>query len=280
MEGRGGAVEFVVEKMNPYRSLLTHRLTPKPSNLLDVRSTLKHFALINYALPKERLEKYIPLDRFEIPEFEIGGRRLGMMSAVPFLDVDFHFINLFPFLKFNFGQTNYRVYVIDKKTGEHCVWFFGTTLGSVIVYAARLLWRIPWHYARFKIECENGRGHYATKSKWGEAQIEIEDTGEVVGVTEGFESYDQMKLILTHPVDGFFYRLDGTLGSYSVWHDEMNIRQGRAKNLYFGLYERLGLLTKDEMRRPHSIFLCDEILFDVYLPPRRLNADEMDALKG
>lgn len=262
-----------------YRHILTHRIIPKPPNLLDVCSTLKHFALINYALPKERLEKYIPLDRFEIPEFEIGGRRLGMMSAVLFLDVDFHFIN-FPFIKFRFGQTNYRVYVIDKTTGEQCVWFFGTTLGSVIVYAARLLWRIPWHYARFKIECENSRWHYATESKWGEAQIEIEDTGEGVGVTEGFESYDQMKLILTHPVDGFFYRLDGALGSYSVWHDEMNIGQGRAKNLYFGLYERLGLLSKDEMQKPHSIFLCNGIVFDVYLPPRRLNADETDTLKG
>jgi hypothetical protein len=255
--------------VTPYRSLLTRRLARNPARLLDVRSTLKHFALINYALPKERLEKYIPLDHFDIPEFQIRGRRLAMMSAVPFLDVDFHFIN-FPLIKFRFGQTNYRVYVIDKRTGEPCVWFFGTTLGSVVVYAARLAWQIPWHYARFKIECENGKWHYATESKWGEAEIEIEDSGEVVSVTEGFESYDQMKLILTQPIDGFFYRLDDALGSYSVWHDEMNIRQGRAKNLYFGLYERLGLLSRDEMQKPHSIFLCDAILFDVYLPPRKI----------
>jgi hypothetical protein len=255
--------------MTLYRTLLHKHLIPKPSNLLDVRSTLKHFALINYALPKERLTKYIPLDRFEIPEFEIGGRRLAMMSAVPFLDVDFHFIN-FPFIRFRFGQTNYRVYVIDKKTGEHCVWFFGTTLGSVIVYAARLLWRIPWHYAQYSIQIEDSRWRYTTESDWGEAEIEIEDLGEVVSVTEGFESYDQMKLILTQPIDGFFYRLDDALGSYSVWHDEMNIRQGRTKNSYFGLYERLGLLSRDEMQKPHSIFLCDAILFDVYLPPRKI----------
>ena len=57
--------------MTPYRSLLTRRLARNPARLLDVRSTLKHFALINYALPKERLEKYIPLDHFDIPEFQI-----------------------------------------------------------------------------------------------------------------------------------------------------------------------------------------------------------------
>ncbi|NJN05593.1 MAG: hypothetical protein HC814_03245 [Rhodobacteraceae bacterium] len=45
------------------------------------------------------------------------------MSAVPFLDLDFHFDRVLPFAKFVFGQTNYRVYVIDRRTGEHAVWF-------------------------------------------------------------------------------------------------------------------------------------------------------------
>lgn len=259
-----------------YRTLLNQRLIRKPTNFLDVRSALKHFALINYALPAERLRPHIP-ERFEIPEFEIGGRRLAMMSAVPFLDVDFHFINLFPFLKFNFGQTNYRVYVIDKKSGEHCVWFFGTTLGSVVVNAARTAWQIPWHYAHYKINCRYDKqakryGHYEykTESEWGDAQIEIEDIAQAIGITDGFESYDQMKLILTHPVDGFFYRLDGALGGYSVWHEEMNVTLGKAKNLYFGLYDRLGLLSKEEMQTPHSIFICPQIEFHVYLPPRKM----------
>ena len=96
-----------------YRDILQRRLIAQPSGRLDVLSKLKHFALINYALPKSRLEPYIPASRFEIPEFIIGGRRLAMMSAVPFVDQDFHFIRLFAWLTFSFGQTNYRVYVID-----------------------------------------------------------------------------------------------------------------------------------------------------------------------
>ena len=119
-----------------------------------MRSRLAHFALINYALPKERLAPHIPEDRFEIPEFEIDGRRLALMSAVPFLDLDFHFPRLAPFAKFRFAQTNHRVYVNNRRTGEPCAWFFGTTLGSVTVAVPKLLWRLPWHHARYALNCE------------------------------------------------------------------------------------------------------------------------------
>jgi hypothetical protein len=242
---------------------------------MDVRSRLQHFALINYALPKSRLEPHIPADRFEIPEFLIDGQPRALLSAVPFLDADFHFQRLFPFLKFRFGQTNHRVYVIDRATGEHCVWFFGTTLGSWVVQLPRLFWRIPWHQARYRIDCRYDsaarryeRYRFQVTSSWCDAEIEIEDTGEPVPLASGFSSPDEMAFILTHPLDGYFYRLDGRLGTYSVWHDRIPITVGKPKNLRFGLYERLGLLSREEMQTPHSIFLCPETEFLVSLPPR------------
>jgi hypothetical protein len=260
------------------RDILNQRLQGRSDGPIDIHTRLLHLALINYALPKERLAQYLPTDRFDIPEFSIGGQRLAMMSAVPFVDVDFHFIRLFPFLKFRFGQTNYRVYVIDRKTGQYSAWFFGTTLGSPLVHIARALWQIPWHHARYQFDCHYNaqakryeRYRYEVDSDWGRAEIELEDSGEPVTVVDGFPSYDEMKLILTHPVNGYFYRLDGTPGSYSIWHPEMGLTFGRAGRLYFGLYEKLGLLTKEEMGHPHSIFMCPEIEFKVYLPPRKLS---------
>lgn len=260
-----------------YRAILQRRLVPQPQRYLDVRSQLHHFALINYALPKERLAPYIPSGRFEIPEFNIGGRPMALMSAVPFVDIDFHFIHLFPFLKFNFGQTNYRVYVVDKQTGEHAVWFFGTTLGSWVVHVARGAWRIPWHPARYQINCEYDpqaqryqRFQYGVQSAWGTARIDVEDTGQAMDTAAGFATLDEQKLILTHPVDGYFHRLDHKVGTYSVWHEEIPLTIGRPRDLYFSLYETLGLLSKEEMQRPHSIFLCPATEFHVILPPRQL----------
>lgn len=262
--------------MSPnYRELLSRRLAPPRTGWLDVWSRLRHFALITYALPKERLAPYIPSERFDIPEFLVHGQPRALMSAVPFVDVDFHFMRLFPWLKFAFGQTNYRVYVIDRQTQEHCVWFFGTTLGSPVVYFARGLWRIPWHYARYQVDCaydEQAQRYssyrYTVGSAWGSARIDLEDTGEPVALAEGFASPDELQFVLTHPVDGYFHRLDRRLGSYSVWHAPIAMTLGRPRDLYFSLYESLGLLSRDEMQRPHSVFLCPATDFTVLLPPR------------
>ncbi len=250
------------------RDILNHRLQKRKPGRLDVRTSLLHFALINYAVPKERLENHIPVDRFEIPEFEVDGRPQAMLSVVPFVDADFHFYRIAPWFKFRFPQTNHRVYVIDRATGEDVVWFFGTTLGSRIVHLPRLLWRIPWYHASYKIACEYDpqQQRYQTysvqiSSSWCEAQIEIEDTGAPVQVTA------EERLILTHPVDGFYDRLDGRTGGYSIWHEEIPLTQANPINLYFSLYERLGIMNRQEMQKPHSIFLCPDIEFDVYMPP-------------
>ena len=75
-------------------------------------------------------------------------------------------------------------------------------------------------------------------------------------------------LILTHPVEGYYQRLDGRLGTYSVWHAQIPLTVGRARRLYFSLFERLDLLSREEMAHPHSVFLCPRIQFEVHLPPK------------
>jgi hypothetical protein len=257
--------------------ILAERLIRPAPRLFDVHTELHHFALINYALPKLRLQSLIPTERFLIPEFDINGQTLAMMSVVPFVDVDFRFARLAPFLAFAFPQTNYRVYLIDKTTGEHVVWFLGTTLGSHYVNFPRLWWRIPWHYGRYQVDCrfdarQQRYWHFAyqIQSDWGTAQIHLEHMGEPLTLQPGFASLDEMVLILTHPVTGFYYRLNGKLGSYTVWHDLIPLTTGRAKHLYFSRLETLGLLSLAEMQQPHSIFICPQIAFDIHLPPQKL----------
>ena len=257
--------------------LLHARLNPRPGNAMTVRTLLQHFALINYALPPERLRPHIPADRFDLQIVDIDGKPKAMLSAVPFLDVDFRFARLAPWLRWQFGQTNHRAYVIDRRTGWPGVWFFGTTLGSPLVHAARALWRIPWHYAKYRIDVhlDPARGaydryRYDVDSAWCAARIDLAGEAAPIGLTAGFASMAEQTLILTHPVDGYFRRLDGALGGYSIWHPLMTLSRARPRDLWFSLYERLGLLSAEEMQRPHSVFLCREVPFEVYLPPRLL----------
>lgn len=244
---------------------------------MDVRATLLHFALINYALPKARLLPHIPEDRFEIAEFSIAGRAMAMLSVVPFLAAAFRFVRLAPFLKFRFGQTNHRVYVTDRRTGEPAVWFLGTTLSSWFVGIPRLLWKLPWQDARYRFDCvyDATRSSYSKfeveiESEWCAGTVALEDTGKPASLQEGFASLDEQELVLTHPVAGYYRRRDGRLGSYSVRHDEIPLTSAVPRRLRFSLYERLGLLSQAEMERPHSVFLCPSIEFDIHLPPRPL----------
>jgi len=252
-----------------YEITLQRRLKKRPAGFIDIRSDLLHFALINYAVPMTRLEPYIPTDRFDILEFDIAGQQQAVFSVVPFVDADFSFYRLFPWTKFRFPQTNHRVYVIDKATGEPVVWFFGTTLGSWAVHIARTLWRLPWYSAQYQINCtyDESSARYLDyqmeiESEWCAGQIDIEDSGRLVELT------DAERLILTHPVDGYFYRLDGRVGSYAIWHKIIPLTKAKPRHLYFSLYEKLGIMNKEEMQKPYSIFLCPRIHFEIYMPPR------------
>ncbi len=107
-----------------YRNLFNERLKRSPAGLLDARTTLRHFALINYAVSAERLAEFIPRDHLEVARFETSKGRRAFLSVVTFLDVDFNFSRLASGIKFTFYQTNHRAYVTEKKTGQPVVWFF------------------------------------------------------------------------------------------------------------------------------------------------------------
>ena len=260
-----------------YRKAIQDRvLTKGEKSLLHVRTTLKHFSIITYAVPKERLASHIPEEYFDIPVFETKNGRYALISAVPFIDEDFSFTT-FPYPRFQFGQTNYRAYVINKKTGDHVAWFFGTTLGSYSYVIARKCWKLPWHYGKYNIDCfwdpasnRYARYRFNIASSWSSAHVEIEDTGHPISLLEGFESLDQMKLILTHPAQGFYYRTDHHLGTYTIWHPEAVMTAAIPKKLYFGIFERLKLVHAHEMNLPYSVFVSPSIAFEIYLPPNRV----------
>jgi hypothetical protein len=255
--------------------ILQSRLIPPPNTRLTVETKLEHFALISYAVPLDRLQQLIPQDRFEVVEFDIEGRAMGLVSAVPFLDADFHFCSM-PRAKFKFGQTNYRAYVRYRATGEHAVWFFGTTLGSQFVRIPRALWKMPWHLAKYRFDCSYDRERscyrrysVACESSWSSMHVELADSGKPQVLCEGFDSLDEQILLLTHPVKGFYNCLDRGLGQYTIWHDVLSLTIGTVVKVHFGLFEELGLVTSEAMNQPHSVLMCPATTFRVYLPPTR-----------
>lgn len=197
------------------------------------------------------------------------------MSAVPFKDKDFAFHRISKFPKFNFFQTNFRAYIIDECDQTYSAWFFGTTLGSITSIIPKLIWKMPWEYAKYKFSFKKENKYYTEykmefKSKLGNGILDIESTGNEVKLLDGFKDIQEQVHVLTHPIIGYHHRSNKELGTYEIRHPAIDLKEGKANSLYFELFERLGFLTKQEMNNPHSVLLTSKIEFDIFLPPKRI----------
>ena len=248
---------------------LTER--PKPKGI-DVLCGLKHFAIITYAVPANRFQGIFP-DRFQLDTVEIDGQEMGLISVVPFIDVDFTSA-VFPFPKFTMGQTNYRIYIIDTKTGERCVWFLGTTLDSWTLAVPRYLWNLPWHAGKVSFDCTfneaNGlyeKYHMTTLSDWAEASVDLVQSEHGKLDFPGFPDVESALVYLTHPLAGFYYRRDGKLGTYRVWHKELEVKPAQLISANFKLLSDLGIVKTAEQNSPYSVLIEPINEFTIYLPP-------------
>ena len=244
---------------------------PQPKGI-DVRCGLKHFAIITYAVPANRFQGLFP-DRFRLDTVEINGQKMGLISVVPFIDVDFTSA-VFPFPKFTMGQTNYRVYIIDTETNERCVWFLGTTLDSWTLVIPRYLWNLPWHAGRVIFDCilNESTGLYEkyqmkTSSDWAAASVELIQSESDIFEFPGFPDIESALVYLTHPLAGFYYRRDKKLGMYRVWHKELAVKPAKLKSANFQLLSDLGIVNESEQNSPYSVLIEPINEFTIYLPP-------------
>ena len=258
-----------MQESRKIKDFLTKR--PKP-NGIDVLCGLKHFAIITYAVPAERFKGIFP-DRFQLDTVVIDGREVGLISVVPFVDVDFTSA-VFSFPKFTMGQTNYRIYIIDTETGERCVWFLGTTLDSWTLAVPRYLWNLPWHAGKVSFDCNlnEASGLYSkysmkTQSNWAEASVDLVQSEHDRFEFPGFPDVESALVYLTHPLAGFYYRRDGKLGTYRVWHKELRVKPARLISANFKLLSDLGIVKTVEQSAPYSVLIEPINEFTIYLPP-------------
>lgn len=244
---------------------------PRPKGM-DVICTLQHFSIITYAVDPVRFEGLLP-EQFALDLVDIDGHPKALLSVVPFMDRYFS-LAVLPRPRFEMGQTNYRLYIVDRKTGEKCVWFFGTTLDSWLICVPRYMWNLPWHPGNVHFTCEydSSSGRYVryemeTQSRWAPAHVRLTQSQHEEGVMAGFPDRETALVYLTHPLTGYYYRRDGQVGTYSVWHERLAVTTGELLEAKFDLLSRCGWVTLPEQQSPHSVLIDPLNEFTVYLPP-------------
>ena len=257
----------------------TPRLLTKPfPRGLTVETTLQHFVIVTYWVDQSSLRRLIH-SRFEPVCLAANGRsQRALVSVVTFLDRDFRFVAC-PYFKGSFGQTNYRAYVQDTETGEQAAWFFGTCLDSLSVVIPRYLWRLPWYRARMEFDCRYDQAaarystfNVSTQSHWAPARLAVEDSGEAPVELAGVSNLEAGLVLLTHPMRGYFFRRNGALGSYTIWHDRTLPTVGTIQEASYPLLQRLELVDDGDQRDIHSVLLQRNIDFTIYLPPSCVKA--------
>ena len=84
----------------------------------------------------------------------------------------------------------------------------------------------------------------------------------------GFPNLETGLVLLTHPLKGFFYLRNGKLGSYSIWHDKLQLTEGRISKAEFSLLQNLGLIDHGKLSEVHSVLMQQKTDFTIYLPPK------------
>lgn len=242
-------------------------LTCPATSASDATTKLLDFAIITWTTPPAALAKHLPAGMEPDTVTLANGQEVALISAVPFRDADFHF-RFAPFYKVAMGQTNYRAYVRYK--GQRAVWFFGTTLTGFWRWIPAKLWNLPWHDAtmRFDVSWDNDKLiHYRlqAESAWAPMTLELEPAQAQPTHLDGFIDQEDAEVILTHPLIGYYYRLDGKLGTYHVWHDKLILSHAKARTARAELFERLELITPDQA--PHSVLVQPQNHFTIFLPP-------------
>lgn len=245
-------------------------LTRPPRRWHDATTRLLDFALITYAVEPAALAALLPPGMTPDVYTLDSGRQVAFISAVPFRDADFHF-HFAPWMREAMGQTNYRAYI--RYRGRRAVWFFGTTLTGMWRWVPRHLWRLPWHHATMGFDTAWEGGHcewyrMVARSEWGPAALELRGLDEPMGRVDGFADAEETLVVLTHPLTGYYYRRDQTVGSYSVWHDQLRPWRMEVQLARFEVFERLGLIEPEQP--PHSAVALPATQFVIHLPPARL----------
>ena len=170
-------------------------------------------------------------------------------------------------IRLSCGQVNYRAYV--NVNGVDGVWFFGTSLDSKLTFIPKKLWKMPWHRDSIKITNSNSFWQLKVVGDWGFSNVEMSESDNEFECLDGFSDLDESIQVLTHPMEGWYERSDGHIGTYSVWHQVLKMKPMVVKHAHFKVFETLGLINSETPI--HSALMQRTIKFDVHTPPNKTN---------
>ena len=227
---------------------------------------IENFAVVTYRVPIERISAHLP-DLYEVDEFDGPEGAFGFVSTTSFCNRDFRPLGI-NHPRHSFDECTYRTYV--SLNGQRGVYFFGRYLGSPIAWLPQRAIARDTYQADFQVDAQVNSGRYPAyvsniESAAGTTSFSIRALQDPVP-KEPFDSGYGMEQFLTYRLHGFFTSSAGPQADVPVSHPRMRAVAGTLLNGRFDLWEKLGVLTPDEMKEPYSVLLVQNVPFRLHLP--------------
>jgi len=264
--------------------------------------TLRHFLIASYAIPATRVRALVP-DHFALDTLKVGGETCAILQTTCFLNENFHYTPL-PKPSLDFWQSTYRVLTrsplredTDGRVaapGQVMVredpgaWFFHTFLGTRASWILQRAVAAGAEYADFNVIQRSDSHNYhqfladIVPQDSLPTQIAVRSLSQQTPVAP-FASWNKMVNFLTHRLNGYYQMTSLTggenIGVLAVEHEPMQPLlaelvpvAGEIAEARLGTWEKLGLMSQLEMRRPFALLIQPQIVF-VSHAPKLLRAD-------
>lgn len=233
-----------------------------------VSTLLKDLLYISYLVPSSRLRGLVP----PVLPLRTMGREI-FVSLVIMRNTNVGPAWL-PWPRQRYNQMNIRTYVDDPMTGKHGVFFFKSGITSSGALVVPRMLGLPWEKIDLRIrtgaDSFGGCRYRAEGDFHGRIMIEVGDLVQQQGI-ESCASIHDVAVHITTPDIGFVETNSRQkLLYFMVEHQFIEPERCQLIDLQFPLLERLGIMGREEMDKPHSVFLVPEAKFLVHLPPRRV----------
>lgn len=227
---------------------------------------VQNFALVNFAVPAERVEAVLP-PAYELETFDRAGERIAFVSSTCFCNQRFRPVGIgFPHLTFD--ESTYRTYVTHK--GRRGVYFFGRYLSRLpATLPQRIVARDTWQ-GDFQVATDRTSEGYRSyschiSSGNGESSFVVEAMDRPRS-TEHFATGDEHAQYFTYRLHGFYTSTLGLEGHMPVSHPRMTPWSGELSAAKTDLWVELGILDADEQQDPYSILIEPGVRFTLYAP--------------
>lgn len=231
--------------------------------------TLRDFALISYAVPKQRLLAHLP-PPLTLDTRLVDGHETAFVSVGCFKNEGLHWAAS-PLPRLSFPQLTFRTYVTSPR--GPAIFFLATGLGTISSFLTEGVLLRRSLFGKIRIDTDTRAGipgyvSYGCHARFGSRVVHFRTRAQGVPEAKGpFVDAEEGVLFLTQRLTGYFIAPGGLLMEQRVAHPPMSPWAGQAlEEAKIDLLEEMGILRHAELSQPFSVLIEPKIAFEAFPP--------------